>query len=36
MNIGLIYRYKRILFSAGGTALNFKSFSWSGGLGICF
>ena len=36
MNIGLIYRYKRILFSAGGTALNFKSFSWSGGLGYSF
>ena len=36
IDAGLIYRYKMLLLTAGGTALNFKSFGWSVGVGLNF
>jgi len=36
IDAGVIYRYKKLLISGGGTALNFKSFGWSVGLGLSF
>lgn len=36
VDAGLIFRYKKLLISGGGTALNFKSYGWSVGLGLSF
>lgn len=34
INAGGMYRYKRLLFSAGLTTINFKNIGWTAGLGI--
>lgn len=36
IDAGILFRYKKLLFSGGGTALNFKSFGWTVGLGLSF
>ena len=36
IDAGLLYRYKKLLIGAGGTALNFKSFGWSVSVGMNF
>ena len=34
IDAGLLYSYKMLVFGAGGTALDFKSFGWTASLGI--
>ena len=36
IDAGLIFTYKKFIISAGATAIDFKTFGWSGGLGIKF
>ena len=36
IDAGLLYSYKMLVFGAGGTALDFKSFGWTASLGIKF
>lgn len=36
VDLGLMWRYKWFLISAGGTALNFKSFNFTAGVGAAF
>lgn len=36
IDLGLMYRIKWLLLSAGGTTINFKTFNWTGGIGVSF
>jgi len=36
VDLGVMYKIKWLLLSAGGTVLNFKSFNWTAGIGVAF
>lgn len=36
IDAGVMFKYKKLLLGAGGTALNFKSFGWSASIGYSF
>ncbi len=36
IDLGLMYKIKMLLLSAGATTINFKSFNWTAGIGIAF
>jgi len=36
IDLGVMYKIKILLLSAGGTMLNFKSFNWTAGIGVAF
>lgn len=36
IDAGLLLRFNKVVVSAGGTALNFKSFGWTGSIGFSF
>lgn len=36
VDLGLMFKIKWFLMSAGGTTINFKTFNWTAGVGVCF